>query len=285
MTRIQIAAFVTENERLALSSGGGLLSRALEAEGAALDYAAVSSSAELSQAAAGTIRLMSMATQLASVDTPWAEVQAELSAWISDIAGTGDPVLVATVFRCITAEQDPEGRLLTRIRRLNLLAAELSREFGVFVVDLDRVLTDIGGMALDTDYRLQGKLAADVAGQALAMCVATNALDLYIPFEAQERTLAYLRAHDQAVHPEAVLTPANLMSMGSGRRRQRVSTNTDAVQEDQVRWLIDQVLKRKIGLGEASQKLLMAVRRRGARESFTLLAAGMARLIGRRRAA
>lgn len=285
MTRIQIAAFVTENERLALSSGGGLLSRALEAEGAALDYAAVSSSAELSQAAAGTIRLMSMATQLASVDTPWAEVQTELSAWISDIAGTGDPVLVATVFRCITAEQDPEGRLLTRIRRLNLLAAELSREFGVFVVDLDRVLTDIGGMALDTDYRLQGKLAADVAGQALAMCVATNALDLYIPFEAQERTLAYLRAHDQAVHPEAVLTPANLMSMGSGRRRQRVSTNTDAVQEDQVRWLIDQVLKRKIGLGEASQKLLMAVRRRGARESFTLLAAGMARLIGRRRAA
>lgn len=285
MTRIQIAAFVTENERLALSSGGGLLSRALEAEGAALDYAAVSSSAELSQAAAGTIRLMSMATQLASVDTPWAEVQAELSAWISDIAGTGDPVLVATVFRCITAEQDPEGRLLTRIRRLNLLAAELSREFGVFVVDLDRVLTDIGGMALDTDYRLQGKPAADVAGQALAMCVATNALDLYIPFEAQERTLAYLRAHDQAVHPEAVLTPANLMSMGSGRRRQRVSTNIDAVQEDQVRWLIDQVLKRKIGLGEASQKLLMAVRRRGARESFTLLAAGMARLIGRRRAA
>jgi len=285
MTRIQLAALVTEDERLMLASGEGFLNAALEAEACDLGSTAVTAPADLSQGPAGTIRLISLATQLASIDTPWADVQAELYAWISDIAGTGDPVLVTTIFRCIPAGADPEGKLLTRIRRLNLLATELSREFGVFVVDLDRVLTDIGGVALDTDYRLRGRLAADVAGQALALCVATNALDLYMPFEAQERTVAYLNAHDQAVRAEAVLTPANLMSMGSGRRRQRVSTNTDAVQEDQVRWLIDQVLKRKIGLGEASQKLIMAVRRRGAKESFTLLAAGMARLIGRRRAA
>jgi hypothetical protein len=285
MTRIQIAAFITEDERLALSSGEGFLSHALAAENFALDCAVVTSPAELSQASAGTIRLISLTTQLASLDVPWPVAQAELRTWVSEVAEAGDPVLVTTVFRCIPAGQDPEGKLLTRVRRLNLLAAELSREFGVFVIDLDRVLTDIGGMTLDTDYRLQGKPAADVAGQAMAFCVATNALDLYMPFEAQERTVAYLKAHDQAVHPEAVLTPANLMSMGSGRRRQRVSTNTDAVQEDQVRWLIDQVLKRKIGLGEASQKLLMAIRRRGAKESFGLLAAGMVRLIGRRRVA
>ncbi len=285
MTRIQLAAFVTENERQALSSGGGFLSRALEAEGVALDYVAVSSSAELSQAAAGTIRLISLATQLASLDMPWPDALAELRTWVAELAESGDPVLVTTIFRCIPGVEDADGKLLTRIRRLNLLAAELSREFGVFVIDLDRVLTDIGGMVLGADYRLQSQMAADVAGQAIALCIATNALEIYIPFEAQERTVAYLNAQDQVVHPEAVLTPANLMSMGSGRRRQRVSTNTDAVQEDQVSWLINQVLKRKIGLGEASQKLLMAVRRRGAKESFTLLAAGMVRLIGRRRAA
>jgi hypothetical protein len=285
MTRIQIAAFITEDERLALSAGEGFLGAALEAEAFALACASVAEPAELVQAPAETIRLISLTTQLASLDVPWPVAQAELRTWVSEVAEAGDPVFVTTIFRCIPAAQDPEGRLLTRVRRLNLLAADLSREFGVFVIDLDRVLTDIGGLALDADYRLQGKLAADVVGQALALCIATNALDIYMPFEAQERTVAYLKAHDQVVHPEAVLTPANLMSMGSGRRRQRVSTNTDAVQEDQVRWLIDQVLKRKIGLGEASQKLIMAVRRRGAKESFTLLAAGMVRLIGRRRAA
>ncbi len=285
MTQIQLAAFVTEDERLALSSGEGFLSRALEIEASVLDCATVSSPADLSQSAAGTIRLISLTTQLASLDVSWPTAQAELHTWIAELAQAGDPVLVTTVFRCIPEAQDPEGKLLTRVRRLNLFAAELSREFGVFVVDLDRALTDIGGMVLGADYRLQSQMAADVAGQAIALCVATNALDLYIPFEAQERTVAYLNAHDQAVHPEAVLTPANLMSLGSGRRRQRVSTNTDAVQEDQVRWLIDQVLKRKISLVDASQKLVMAVRRRGAKESFTLLAAGMARLIGRRRAA
>jgi hypothetical protein len=282
MTRIQLAAFVTEDERPALSSGEGFLSKALEAETFALTCTVASTPAELLQASAGTIRLISLATQLASLDVPWPVVQAELRAWISETAEAGDPVLVTTVFRYIPAVQDPEGKLLTRVRRLNLFAAELSREFGVFVVDLDRVLTDIGGMALNTDYRLQGKMAADVAGQALALCVATNALDLYMPFEVQERTVAYLRAHDQVTHPEAVLTPANLMSLGSGRRRQRVSTNTDAVQEDQVRWLVGQVFKGKISLTDASQKLVMAVRRRGVKESFTLLAAGMVRFIGRR---
>ena len=282
MTRIQIAAFVTEDERQALSSGEGFLSKALEAETFGLTCTVASTPAELSQASAGTIRLISLTTQLASIDVPWPVVQAELRVWVSQVAEAGDPVLVTTIFRCIPAAQDPEGKLLTRVRRLNLFAAELSREFGVFVVDLDRVLTDIGGMTLNTDYRLQGKLAADVAGQAVALCVATNALDLYMPFEAQERATAYLRAHDQAVHPEAILTPGNLMSLGSGRRRQRVSTNTDAVQEDQVRWLVGQVFKRKISLVDASQKLVMAVRRRGAKESFTLLAAGMVRFIGRR---
>ena len=115
MTRIQIAAFITQDERSALSAGEGFLGAALEAETVALTCAVVAEPAELVQAPAGTIRLISLTAQLASLDVPWPVVQAELRTWVSDVAEAGDPVFVTTIFRCIPEAQDPEGLSLIHI--------------------------------------------------------------------------------------------------------------------------------------------------------------------------
>jgi hypothetical protein len=44
--------------------------------------------------------------------------------------------------------------VLERIRRLNLMAAELSQATGANVIDIDGVLAFIGALPLGTDYLL-----------------------------------------------------------------------------------------------------------------------------------
>ena len=64
-----------------------------------------------------------------------------------------------------------------RIRRLNLLVTEISRETGLFVIDLDRELADIGANNLKTDYLLAGSLATAVAANCIAKTVISYGLD------------------------------------------------------------------------------------------------------------
>jgi hypothetical protein len=179
-------------------------------------------------------------------------------------------------------EPDASHRRI-RIRRLNLLAAEISREHGAVVIDIDRLLADVGARRLGTDYRLQGAAAADLAGNSIAMEIILNGLDAFASVDVQDRARAVLAEYKSAVAlalPE--IRPLNLISMGQGRRKQIVTTVIDTDQEAHVGWLIQQVLKRQIPPLEASNKLLQAVRRRGPKESLAMLASGVVRLIGKR---
>jgi hypothetical protein len=76
----------------------------------------------------------------------------------------------------------------------------------------------------------------------------------------------------------AEIKMTNLMTLGSGRRKQFASTVTDSVQENHVGWLVQQVLKGQIGPAEALNRLAQAMRNRGARESAALLIKGVTRL-------
>ncbi|GBQ87149.1 hypothetical protein AA13595_2087 [Gluconacetobacter johannae DSM 13595] len=282
MKQISVAAFVPPGEHATVARAAHILQAALGDEGAELACATVADFDRLQTATPGTIRIASLTPELDQLDTPWSEVEARLRQNYAALCDSGDTVLVTTIFRHIGAQRDPDRAeaLLVRIRRLNLLATELSRAYGLFVVDLDRIFSDVGAVRVLTDYGLDGQAAAELAGHALALGIVDNALDAALPFEAQERVKRAITASQPAIRPAPDLVPGNLMTMGKGRRRQVVSTITDSVQDNHVGWLIRQVLKGQIPPRQAADKLIHAVRRRGVQESLGLLTSGMVRLMG-----
>ncbi len=64
-----------------------------------------------------------------------------------------------------------------RIRRLNLFALELSHDTGVGIIDIDRALTHIGARQLGADYRLAGRIAAEVAAHTIVGSILLAGLD------------------------------------------------------------------------------------------------------------
>ena len=230
---------------------------------------------------AGSIVVTSLQLALAEVERPWPEVERELHDSYKALCEAGAPVMIFTLLRHVDAAGDAAraARIRRRIRRLNLLATELSRQYGALVIDLDRVLADVGARRLATDFRLGGPLVAELAGRTAALCIVTTALDDFASVEVQNAARARL---EQAAPATGLLSEemmTDVLSIGKGRRAQRASTITDEVPENHVVWLARQVLKGRVGVPEALGKLAGAVRRRGARESAGLLISGVSRLI------
>jgi hypothetical protein len=221
----------------------------------------------------------SLAVPLALMEQPWEQVEHRLRASYAVLCQNGVPVMICTVLRHVSVEGDPaaSARKLRRLRQLNLLATKLSHEYGAVVIDVDRILADIGAHSLNTDYRLRGAAAVGVAGNAIARSIVSNALDVFVSVEVQDAACALLEKNRPAIGP-APIAPTNLMSLGKGRRKQLVSTVTNMVQEDHVGWLVRQFLTRQIGPREAFAKFCQAVRRRGARESALLLISALAQI-------
>jgi hypothetical protein len=275
---------VSAAERAAVDRACGDIARALgEASGTPWECNCrfVQEPTDLQNADAGSILVTSLVLE---VDTPelWEDAEPRLRKLYAGLCERGDPVFICTVLRH-TGAGEPALALSRRIRirRLNLLAADISREHGAFVIDIDRRLADVGARRLGTDYRLQGAATADLAGNAIAMEIVLNGLGTLASFDVQDRARDVLAQYKSAVAlPE--IKPKNLMAMGQGRRKQIVTTIIDPDQEAHVGWLIQQVLKRQITPREASNRLLQAIRRRGARESLAVLASGVVRLIGKR---
>jgi hypothetical protein len=280
-TPIPIVAMVSMAERAAVDSACGNIARALgEASGTPwkCDCRFVPDHADLQNA--GSILVTSLVLEVDAPE-PWTDVEQRLRGIYAGLCARGDPIFICTVLRHTGAGEPDASRRRIRIRRLNLLAAEISREHGAFVIDIDRRLADVGARRLGTDYRLQGAAAADLAGNAIAMEIILNGLDTHASVDVQDRARAVLAEYKSAIAPREI-RPKNLMSMGQGRRKQIVATIIDTDQEAHVGWLIQQVLRRQITPLEASNKLLQAVRRRGAKESLAVLASGVVRLIGKR---
>lgn len=86
---------------------------------------------------------------------------------------------------------------IERIRRLDLLAVELSHATGASVADVDRLVAHVGARALGADHRLDNPMAAELAAWViLAALVAQGALDAWAGDGASERARGYLGGGD-----------------------------------------------------------------------------------------
>lgn len=191
---ILIEAEVAETERPAMLAGAQQLAEALAAVTGAewpiqLRFWAAGKAAQTS--APGAVLVLSLLPEAGSHE-PFIQTEARWRARLDDLVTGAAPVLLCTVFRHVDGRREPGGPArVERIRRLNRMAAELSHDFGVSVVDIDRAFAHVGGRTLQTDYRLGGRLAAEVGGHALAWSLLALGLDDVIPPDVQDRARAF----------------------------------------------------------------------------------------------
>jgi hypothetical protein len=292
-SHISIAAFVSEGEQAAMNLAAGHMAQALSkaAEVAWTSDCFFNADLEkIAQSGEGTIIVTSFLPQLEKLDEPWPEAEQRLRKIYATLGERSVPVFIATILRHVRGDAESElaEALKIRIRRLNLLAAEISRETGANVIDLDRVLADVGARRLQTDYRLTGQATANMAGHFIALTLVSNGLDAIVPFEVQDAAREALAASQPAIagidgaKPEITLRK-DLMAMGQGRRKQIVTPVHYTVEENYIGWLTRQVLQGRIGPREALSRLIQAVRKRGVRESAALLASGLSKQINRKK--
>lgn len=134
--------------------------------------------------ASGSIVVTSLLADAMSLE-PMATVEAIWRDRLAQrLAGPDRIVVLCTVFRVVS---DLQARpiLIERIRRLNLLAAELSQVFNIYVVDLDRTLSFFGAATLQSDFRLVGHRAAEAAGHAVVSTLFATGLGGLVPVELQ----------------------------------------------------------------------------------------------------
>jgi hypothetical protein len=236
----------------------------------------------LAVTSADRILIVSLQTELATLDLPWPEHEKRLRTTFAALCQNRGPIFICTILRHVDGNDPQASARLVRIRRLNLLAAEISRESGALVLDLDRTLSHIGAQRLDTDYRLAGKEVPEIAGHFIALTLIDTAMDALCSFEVQDAAKDILNGSHPIIakldqsKPEVTLRK-NIMSMGQGRKKQSVSPVAFSTQGNYVGWLVRQILRGAISPMEALRRLSNAVRRRGVREAAILLGVGLVR--------
>jgi len=288
-----IAAFVAEPERAAMNLAAGHLAQSLSKAAEApwtCDCVFGADPTTFPKDGECAIIVTSFLPELENIAEPWPQTEQRLRTTYATLAERGIPVFICTVLRHIGSDVETETAeaLRIRIRRFNFLAAEISRETGVFVIDLDRVLADIGARRLQTDYRLTSITAVATAGHFIALTLIGNGLDAIVAFELQDAAKAILAsappvlAEAESAKPGITLRK-DVMVIGQGKRKQIISPVLHTVEETYSGWLIRQILQGRIGPREAVQRFIMAVRRRGVRESAALLASGLTKQLNRKK--
>ena len=189
-----IEAEVDERERPGMLAGAQQLAQALAAATGAdwpIQLHLLEPGAAVATSAAGGVIVLSLLADVAR-EEPFSDTEARWRARLKALVKGAAPVLICTVFRHVRERLTPSGAaMLERIRRLDRLAAELSRDLGVAVVDIDRAFAHIGGRTLATDWRLDGRLAAEVAGHGLVWSLLSLVLDEVISPETQDRARTF----------------------------------------------------------------------------------------------
>lgn len=116
----------------------------------------------------------------------FAEAEAEWDGHGASIAN-GRVVFISTILRHLPAA---EPAVMARLRRLNLLAAQLSQRFGLLVIDIDRALAHRGALALQTDARLSGPRGQEAAARVIANAVLSYGLAGLVDDEELDAAIA-----------------------------------------------------------------------------------------------
>jgi len=277
---IPIKALVHANERSAIATMARTLQDRLTqaaSEPAAVTCSFAESFSDLQKPHEPSIIITSLLLETDNYQEDWNEVEGRLRTRYAALAEDAASIIfVTTVFRHISEGDATQRELLRlRIRRLNRLAADLSREYGIMVIDLDRDLADIGGRRLQTDYRLGGEYAEQVTARSMARAVVSAGLDNHVPFELQMLVQESL-AKEQMFFSAPVTTevaPSNVLVLKSGRQKQVVKTIVSTSSESHAGWLFYMLLSGKYSFKDAFLKLKGSVARRGLRASIMMILA------------
>ena len=110
----------------------------------------------------------------------------------SALVTSGGAVFLCSIFRaCADREK------LERIRRLNLLAVEISRQTGAAIIDLDRFFANFGARPLETDCRLGGAKAADFAARIMTDALLAVGFDDDVPADVLSAAQRHNRGASQ----------------------------------------------------------------------------------------
>jgi hypothetical protein len=289
---ISIAAFVSEGERAAIHLAAGHIARSLSlAAGVPWTCDCVFSPDKetLRKGTDAVIIVTSFLAELAKIGTPWPQAEQRLRTDCAKLTESGTPVFICTILRHVEAGEGPEAAIALRIhiRRLNLLATQISQETGAYVIDLDRVLADIGARRLQTDYRLGGN-AAEISGHFIALTLVNSACEAFVSDEIQSAAGEIIHSWRPAIaipnsaKPEVIIRK-NYLTMGRGHRKQIVSPAAYTVPEDYVGWLVWQALRGAIEPREVFRRMVEAIRKRGVRKSLRLVTTGLSRQVFRRK--
>jgi hypothetical protein len=167
--------------------------------------------------------IASLLPELRQLDEPSAMTAARWRAFFKSLPGEGAPAaFLCTIFRHVGSAADRwQNRAppvaIERIRRLNLLAAEISQATGVNIIDIDRVFAHVGARALRTDYRLGGELATGLAADTIVTTVLTVGLGERLPPDAQDRALAFHAQRSAAALAHALAVSAASLRLTTAR--------------------------------------------------------------------
>jgi hypothetical protein len=195
--RIEVA--LIDGERLAFSNAIEELRQCFAAAGCYDFRPEVSFHSALSEIEMGTgpaVIVTSMLLELTQPEKPLDVVDAHLRTAFSVLLRRGcSAIFLSTVFRGIDPKakaKDPVAAAarIERIRRLNFLAAELSHDFDINIIDLDRSFAHIGGRSLGTDFNLHGPAAVSAATHVIVSTLFAAGFDDICSPEVQDSVKA-----------------------------------------------------------------------------------------------
>jgi hypothetical protein len=165
---------------------------------------------------------------LEMTEEPLAAIEARLRiAFAALIRDRVPAIFLCTVFRRIDPDakaKDPvaAGARMERIRRLNLLATELSHDFDINIIDLDRSFAHIGGRSLGTDFNLRGPTAVLAAKHVIVSTLFAAGLDDFCSPELQDAAKAIYEQHHAGLEPPKLAVSASTLGYSranDGKRR------------------------------------------------------------------
>ena len=273
--RLSILALATVEENAAIGMAMTRVSEVVLEAGApafAVTTATLSEAAGLS----ADLAIASMLPEAEAAEEPWPTTEHRLRKAIAGLRKNVHKLYICTVFRHAAG---PDGRAkLARIRKLNLLALELSRETGAFIVDLDRMLADAGARSYEADYRLTSPLATEAVAREIVRTLVATGFDAAYPRPAQYGLSEML---DGWRPPRATPPGATTCPWSDPLARNAAAIRADfSTLDDQAAFALRRLVRGQIPSREGFRLAASMIRKHGVKSAMTTAWRGARRLLG-----
>ena len=269
----QVVALVDEAERPAVTAAAERLSRCLAhvtGTSSCVPVRFLESEAALGSFEMPTLFLASLLRDVGRIREPWSiTVQRWREIFLSSSVQLTSAAFLCTIFRSVSERRArtpaPLLNKIERIRRLNLLATEISHDAGINVIDIDRVFAHVGGRALATDYRLAGSRAAALAADTIVGAFLAVGMDEVLEPECLERARELHAQQKDAITDVGLAVSAVTLgfeTVRQGAHQQTFFRMPRRLLPGTVGGLLRDWLEGRINIREAMQIVVDVVKRR-----------------------